>query len=62
MSRLNITLPEDAKFLSSYPVFNIKKLDDGGMRLKGRIVVHANRDADKYQVGADCSASDMAVI
>lgn len=32
------------------------------MKLKGRIGVHRNRDADTHQVISDCAAADMAVI
>lgn len=55
-------LAEDANIVSSHSIFKVKKDDLGNMKLKGRIVIHGNHDADRDKVRADCAAADMAVI
>lgn len=46
-------LPEDANIVSSHAIFRTKKEEDGNLRLKGYIVDHGNRDADKVHMRSD---------
>lgn len=55
-------LPSEANVISSHVVFKIKTNDDSSLKLKGRIVVHGNRDADRDLVRSDCAAADMMLI
>lgn len=55
-------LPRNANVISSHVIFKIKTEDDGSLRLKGRIVVHGNRDADRELVRSDSAAADMMII
>lgn len=40
-------------------VFNIKKDEDGGRKLKSRLVVHGNKDNEKDDVRTDAIATGM---
>lgn len=56
------SLPHNSNVVSSHSIFKIKTLDDGEIKLKGRIVVHGNRDSEKDLVRGDCASADMLVI
>lgn len=55
-------LPKGSNIISSHVVFKVKTNDDGSLRLKGRIVVHGNRDDDKDLVRSDSAAADMMIV
>lgn len=55
-------LPKGANLISSHVVFKVKTNDDGSLKLKGRIVVHGNRDDDKDLVRSDSAAADMMIV
>lgn len=55
-------LPKTANIISSHVIFKIKTNDDESLKLKGRIVVHGNRDAEKDMVRSDCAAADMMIV
>lgn len=57
-----LDLPEYANIIYSHDVFMVKKDEQGNIKIKGRIVVHRNRDKDRDKVIEDCTAADMAVI
>lgn len=55
-------LPNNANVISSHVVFKVKTQDDESLRMKARIVVHGNRDADKDSVRSDCASADMMLV
>lgn len=55
-------LPQKANLISSHILFRVKTNDDGSLRLKGRIVVHGNRDDEKKTVRSDSAAADMMIV
>lgn len=46
-------MPDDANLLSTHFLFKLKKDEKGNIILKARMVVHGNRDEDKYVVSKD---------
>lgn len=40
-------IPRNTNVLSSHSIFKLKKLDDGGMKRKGRIALYENRDGEQ---------------
>lgn len=53
---------QDPNILSSHSIFKIKRDENGGLKLKGRIFVQESRDTDKERVSAHCAAAYMALI
>lgn len=50
------TAPFEANFIYSHTLFNIRADDDGGLRLKSRILVDGNLDAERNNVRENCAA------
>lgn len=55
-------LPYRENVISSHVVFKVKNNEDGGLKLKGRIVVHGSRDTDRDLVRSDSAAAEMLII
>lgn len=55
-------LRKGANVISSHVVFKVKTNDDGSLELKGRVVVHGNRDSEKDSVRSDRAAADMMIV
>lgn len=55
-------VPRDANVISSHWVYKIKKATNGTLRLKGRLVLHGNRDDEKDVIRKDSAAADMLIV
>lgn len=51
-----------ANVISSHFIYKLKTNDDGSLLLKGRIVVHGNRDAQKDIVRIDSASADIMTV
>lgn len=51
-----------ANFISSQVEFKIKKIGFRSLKLKVRIFVHGNRDADRALMRSDCANADMILV
>lgn len=56
------TIAETDNVIGSHVVFKIKDGDNGELRLKGRLVLHGNRDGVRFKVRCDSASADVAVV
>lgn len=57
---LTHTLPQRAKLISSH--YRIMENDDYTLWIKERLVLHGNRDKEKYIVRRDSAPADLAIV
>lgn len=55
-------LSKDANVIGSHFVFKVKADIDGSLKLKARLVLHGNRDRDRFTVRRDSSSADLSVV
>lgn len=56
------SLPPDANVIASHVVFNVKDNPDGTLRLKARLVLHGNRDKDRFKVRRDSASAELFIV
>lgn len=55
-------IPHGANVISSHIVFKTKDDEDGNLKLKARLVLHGNRDRDRFSVRRDSASVDLSVV
>lgn len=55
-------LPRDANIIGSHTVYRVKEDDDGHLKMKARLVLHGNRDKDRFTVRRDSASADLAAV
>lgn len=56
------SLPPDANVIASHVVFKVKDNQDGSLRLKARLVLHGNRDKDRFKVRRDSASAELFIV
>lgn len=56
------TVDKNANVFSSHVVYKVKDGDDGQLKLKGRLVLHGNRDKDRFAVRRDSASADLSIV
>ena len=57
-----LELPPRSNNISSHHFFSIKKVSDGNLKLKCRMVPHGNRDREKTGLRTDSATAQFAAI
>lgn len=55
-------LPPDANVIASHVVFKVKDNPDCTLRLKARLVLHGNRDKDRFKVRRDSASAELFIV
>lgn len=55
-------LPRDANIIGSHTVYRVKEYDDGHLKMKARLVLHGNRDKDRFTFRKDSASADLAAV
>lgn len=55
-------VPRKANVIESHCMFKQKDEEDCTLKLKGRIVLHRNRDDENKDIRKDCAAADMVIV
>lgn len=59
---LSSTIPPDANIMSSRLVFKIKEDETGELKFEGRLVLHGNRNKDRFLVRRDSASADLCIV
>lgn len=57
-----VDLSPDANVIASHVDFKLKEDHDRSLRLKARLVLHGNRDKDRFKVVRDSAAAELMVV
>lgn len=55
-------LPKSANIIGSHFVFKIKEDESHQLKMKARLVLHGNRDRDRYSVRRDSASADLSIV
>lgn len=54
--------PSNANIIGSHVLYKMKQTDNGSLKLKAQMVLHGNRDKDRFAVRHDSASANLTVI